>query len=94
MLDKGYRLVLAAWQTGKQLVLQPDYKKSDTKFSGQQVISSAIIAEDRSANERAVRLAKTCGYLTRGLQGNVNMKRMDNCWLAWRFQVNFMFERV
>ena len=94
VLDKGYRLVLAAWQTGNQLVLQPDYKKSDTKFSGQQVISSAIIAEDRSANERAVRLAKKCGYLNRGLQGNVNMKRMDNCWLAWGFQVNFMFERV
>ena len=75
-------------------MLQPDFKKSDKRFSGQQVISSAIIAEDRSANERAVRLAKKCGYLKRGVQGHVDMKRMDNCWLAWGFQINFMFERV
>ena len=75
-------------------MLQPDFKKSDKRFSGQQVISSAIIAEDRSANERAVRLAKKCGYLKRGVHGNVDMKRMDNWWLAWGFQVNFIFRRV
>ena len=94
VLDKGYRILLAAWQAGKQLVLQPDYKKSDKKFSGKLVISSAIIAEDRSANERAVRLSKKCGYLNRGIHGKVDMKRFDNCWLAWGFQVNFMYESV
>ena len=94
MLDKGYRIILAAWKTGNQLVLQPDFKSSDRKFSQKQVISSAVIAEDRSANERSVRLVKKCNFLDKGIYGKVSMKRMDNVWLAWGFQTNFMYEPI
>jgi len=63
IFDKGYRIRLAAWRNGNQLVLQPHFAKSDEKFSGKATLSSASMAADRSANERAVRLAKQPGYL-------------------------------
>ena len=35
IFDKGYRLLLAAWQKGQQMVLQPDFKASDAKFTSE-----------------------------------------------------------
>ena len=58
MLDKGYRILLATWQTGKQLVLQPDFKRSNKKFNRRELISSAVITEDRLTKERVARLEK------------------------------------
>ena len=51
-------------------------------------------AEDRSANERAVRLSKKCGFLNKTDCGNIDMKCIDNSWLAWGFQMNFMYKTV
>ena len=94
IFDKGYRSRLAAWRCGRQLTIQPDYAKSDRKFRAKETIQSASIATDRSANERAVRLCKRSGYLKRGLKTNGNLIRLDNVWLVWSFQVNFMYEPV
>eukprot|EP00957_Ditylum_brightwellii_P077055 5855457-Ditylum_brightwellii.AAC.1 len=34
IFDKGYRSYLAAWHCRRQLMLQPDYTKSDMQFRG------------------------------------------------------------
>ena len=91
VFDKGYRNRLAAWRNGKQLTLQPEFAKSDSKFGRNKTLTSAKIAADRAANERAVRLAKMSGYVKRGVTERTVFERVDNAWLAWGFQVNFMY---
>ena len=92
--DKGYRCTEAAHRAGKQKMLQPDFAKADQHFKGKQVLTSGAIATDRSGNERAVRLSKQSGYINRGIKPAGSPLRMDNAWLAWSFQCNFMFENV
>ena len=75
-LDKGYRSTIVAWRKGKQLVLQPDFAKSDRKFRGDETLSSAAIATDRGANERAVRLSKISGFIKRGGRVNSDLWRL------------------
>ena len=94
ILDKGYRSTVAAWQAGKQLVSQPDFKRSDRKFRAVETISSAGIATDRSSNERQVNRCKMTGEVSRGLQPGRDYTRLDDAWLAFSFQVNFMFKSV
>ena len=94
IFDKGYRVNLPAWRAGRQLVRQPIFKKSDKKFTGRETIHSASIATDRSGNERAVNRCKLSGYIRRGLQQNGNPKLLDDAWLAWSFQSNFMYKPV
>ena len=93
ILDKGYQVVLAAWQKGKQFVLQPTFAKSETKFTRKETLSSAAVAADRAANERAVRLCKMSGLLQQqGFKQRSNFDTFSDVWLAWSFQVNFMFK--
>lgn len=33
-LDKGYRVKMVPWKNGKQIAIQPPYKKSDKRFTG------------------------------------------------------------
>ena len=94
VFDKGYRNRLAAWQCGKQLTLQPEFAKSDTSFGRNATLTSARIAADRSGNERAVRLTKLSDYVKRGLSSCQDFSRIDNTWLVWAFQINFMFKEV
>lgn len=94
ILDKGYRIISAAWRTGGQFVLQPAFAKSDKKFDTLDVIRSAAVASDRGGNERAVRIAKMCGSLKNGLHGNGSADRLCDLWLVWSFQSNFMFKKV
>ena len=75
-------------------MLQPDFARADQHFKGKQVLTSGAIATDRSGNERAVRLSKQSGYINRGIKPAGSPLRMDNAWLAWSFQCNFMFENV
>ena len=42
--DKGYRCRMAAWRSGRQLLLQPFFAKVDKKFSSKEVLHSAKIA--------------------------------------------------
>ena len=63
-------------------------------FTAMETLVSASIAADRSGNERAVRLVKLSGFLRRGLHPRGCPKRLNNMWLAWSFQSNFMFKSV
>ena len=47
-----------------------------------------------AGNERAVRLSKQSGYINRGIQADGSPLRMDNAWMSWSFQCNFMYESV
>ena len=91
IFDKGYRVILPAWRAGKQEVIQPIFARSDRKFTGRETIHSASVATDRSGNERAVNRCKLSGFIKRGLQKNGNPKLLNNAWLAWSFQTNFMY---
>jgi hypothetical protein len=90
ILDKGYRSTRASWRNG-QFVLQPTFAKCDKKFTTNEVLRSASIAADRSANERAVRVAKMSSYVKRGTEDHRMVVRLCDAWLAWSWQVNFMF---
>ena len=75
ILDKGYRCVLAAWQTGGQLLLQPFFAKSDQKFTSHEVLLSGAVASDRSANERAVKRMKESSMIARGIHQQQDLAR-------------------
>jgi hypothetical protein len=94
ILDKGYRIIRAAWRAGRQRCIQPFFAASDRQFRSKEVLVSASVAADRSGNERAVNLTKACGILKRGLKPNACPVRLSNVWLAWSFQVNFMYASV
>ena len=94
MMDRGYRVTLAAWRTGKQMVLQPSFTESDKKFSAQETLHTAEVATLRSGNERAVGRAKLAGYIKNGLKQSANPATMDDVWLTWSFQTNFMYKPV
>ena len=91
IFDKGYRNRLAAWRAGRQLTLQPDFAKSDRKFRRKETLSSAAVASNRAANERAVKMAKLCGYVKRGLSQRQTFARLQKSWMAHGFQLNFMY---
>ena len=65
--------------------------KSDKKFSGKETLSSASVAADRSANERAVRLAKQPGYLKQGIKNRQKFHRLQYAWRNSGFRANFMY---
>ena len=94
VFDKGYRLTLEAHRMGEQECIQPIFAKSDRRFNGDETLVSASVASDRSGNERAVNMAKKSGYIKRGLTAGGCPKRLNNAWLAWSFQVNFMYKTV
>jgi len=87
-LDKGYRSTVAAWRSGCQLTLQPDFVKPDRQFKAIETISSAAVATDRSANERAVRLSKQSKRLKSGLETNSSYDRLADTWIIWSFITN------
>ena len=94
IMDKGYRSILAAWRAGDQLLLQPFFAKSDRKFTSKEVLLSAAVATDRSGNERAVRAMKRSGFIRRGIHQKQKLDQFADFWLAWGFQVNFMYKPV
>ena len=74
--------------------MQSVFSESDKKFSPLQIVYSAKVATDRSGNERAVNYSKLSDHLKAGLPPNGSLVQFDNLWLAWNFQVNFMYKRV
>jgi hypothetical protein len=94
ILDKGYRVNLPAWRAGRQEVIQPIFAKSDRKYSGVDTIHTADVATTRSGNERSVNLCKQAGYIKRGLRPHSKASTMDDVWLTWSFQTNFMYNPV
>ena len=91
--DKGYRCVVAAWKKG-QFLLQPTFHRTDQKITSRNLLTSATIASDRGGNERAVRVCKYSNLIKRKLHKNSDPAVFNECWLAWSFQVNFMYRPV
>ena len=94
VLDKGYRSTVAAWRSGCQLTLQPDFSRSYRQFKAIETISSAAVATDRSANERAVRLSKQSKRLKMVLETNDSYEQLADTWIVWSFITNFMYSSV
>jgi len=92
--DKGYRCRMAAWRSGKQQLLQPFFAKADRKFTSKEVLQSATIASHRSGNERAVNVGKRSGKIARGAENHDDLADLDDLWLCWGFQANFMFRPI
>ena len=92
--DKGYRAKMVAWRAGKQRVLQPVWADSDRRFTTDETLLTAAVATDRGANERAVNVCKRSWYVSRGFQQNACPKQLDDAWMTWSFQSNFMFHPV
>ena len=79
--DKGYRAKMVAWREGNQLVLQPVFAKSDRRFTRDETLQSGSVASDRGGNERGVNVSSS-------------PKLMNDAWMTWAFQSNFMFAPV
>ena len=94
VMDRGYRCNTMAWRCGRQPVVQPAYASCDEKITGRETLLSGSVAADRSGNERGVKRAKMSGYLRRGLHQTADPRRLDDVWMAWGFQVNFMYDPV
>ena len=85
---------MAAFKTGKQRVLQPDWAKSDRGFGRLKTITSVSVASDRGGNERFVNASKRAGYISRGFKPNMCPVRFIRARRTWAYQSNFMFEPV
>ena len=92
--DKGYRAKMVAWKTGKQHVLQPVWAESDRRFGRNETLLTGSVATDCAGNERAVNVSKRAWFVNRGFTPNMSPKQMNNAWLTWSFQSNFMFDPV
>ena len=90
IMDKGYRIAVAAWKRGEQTCIQPIFMESDKIFSTKDVIYTSTIASHRAGNERNVNLAKMSGFIKRGVHPKNNLSRIDDVWLGWTFMLNFI----
>ena len=85
---------MIAWKTGKQRVLQPVWAESDWRFGRNEALLTGSVATDRAGNERAVNVSKRAWFLSRDFAQNMSPKQMNDAWLTWCFQANFMFNPV
>ena len=77
-----------------QKCLQPTFA-GEGQFNKAEVLHSGGVAVVRSANERAVNIVKKSWALRRGGQyGMIDTRILADLWLAWGFQVNFMYNIV
>lgn len=93
VMDKGYRTTLMAQAMG-QTNMQPAFSVTDQKFNARETLYSAAIAALRSGNERAVHSVKQSWLLTKNaaaISKNPDLKYLSDVWLAFGFQVNFMY---
>jgi len=94
IFDKGYRVSLLAAKQG-QTCLQSCFAKSDRQFERDQLLHNACVAHVRSGNERAVKIAKNSKIIGNGIPNNrFDLCLLDDIWMAWGFQVNFMYGPV
>ncbi len=94
ILDEGYRCTVEAFRQGEQEVLQPTFARKGRIFTSKVMLTTASIATDRAGNERAVNRLKTSEYIRGGVQRAQSFTAVNSTWLAYGFQVNFMFESV
>ena len=96
VFDKGYRVLLDCFSQGRQLCWQPAFARSDQRYRSHDVLHTATVAYTRSGNERSVRHMKRSGLIKRGLteSNSMDLNTLADLWLAWGFQVNFMYSPV
>ena len=94
ILDKGYHLTLAVWESSRQHVIQPVFTKDDNKFTTHNVLYLAGVATEKPGNERAVTYGKLSGLFQRGYHLNMDPVRFHKSWLVWNFQVNFLYKPI
>jgi hypothetical protein len=95
MLDRGYRnLGDYAWNKGGQMIVQPNFARSDGRFTSYDTLQSASVAAICAGNELAVKNIKASKYISTGLQSNESCKRVCEVWLCWGFQINYMYKPV
>ena len=94
VLDKGYRVSEKNRRCGGQVTVQPIFAKSDQKFGGRDTIYSGSVAALRSGNERFVNVSKRALMIKRGFDVRSDPKALDDVWLCWSFQANFMYDPV
>jgi DDE superfamily endonuclease len=94
ILDKGYRIVFDAFNNGGHFTLQPIFAEYENQFTTLESAINTTVATDRSGNERAVWYLKISDYVSKGLITNESVDTLCNTWLAWGFQVNFMYKPV
>ena len=95
IFDRGYQVVLDGIKCGNQICIQPAFTDNEKKFTTNEVLYSAAIAALRSGNERAVKQVKTSWWLRRGCTFQIwDMHLLSDIWLAWVFQINFMYGSV
>ena len=74
---------------------QPIFAKSDEQFQRNNLLLSARVAVNRSGNERGVKYMKHSWVVWQGIKhGNFDLTTIDDIWLAWGFQVNFIYKAV
>jgi hypothetical protein len=94
ILDRGYRIVSDALNEGGHFTLQPCFVEGDNHFTTVQTLVGSTIATHCSGNERAVRYLKISDYVFKGLITNESVVQLCDTWLAWGYQVNFMYKAV
>ena len=72
--------------------------RATKRLVGQKVgnfdFSTSHTTTDRGGNERAVNVAKRSWFLKRNFQMNSSAKLMDDSWMTWSFQCNFMYDSI
>ena len=96
IFDKGYRVLLDCRKNGKQLCWQPAFARSDERYGSYSTLLTAAVAYTRSGNERSVKHLKHSWQIAFGFKGmpTVDLDVISDLWLAWGFQMNFMYEPV
>ena len=94
VMDKGYRCGLKAHRTGKQKIHQPTFKRSGKLFSANDTIESAHTATNRSGNKSAIYNEKDSGYIQQVLTKTSSVSIINDVWMAWGFQDNFMYQPI
>ena len=64
---KECRFTEVVFKEGKQNILRPTFEKSDENKSSNELLSSVVIAPDRSRNDTAVCLEKYVDMLIKAL---------------------------
>ena len=89
-------MLLKCHKEGEQLCWQPVFRKSDERYGSYSTLLTTIVAYTRSENERSVKHVKHSWLLARGTIGQpqFSVDLLADIWLAWGFQINFMYDSV
>ena len=71
---------MAALQSGRQLLIQTPFAKSDQRFNGIETIYAGSVTHDRSGNERVLDVSKRCGSVKRGFRQGMSAVRFNYVW--------------